>query len=118
LSINRKLELIESLIQQAISNLLLNAIEALESHDIPDKKITIHTNLVREEYLIEVSDNGPGIDPKISAKIFDLFESTKSSGSGIGLWISQHIAQRHKGRLTFNSTDSGGTTFTLTLPSN
>jgi signal transduction histidine kinase len=113
-----RIAVVESLIQQVISNLLVNAIEALERSVQPNKKISIRTDLIEKECLIRISDNGPGIDPTISRKIFNLFETTKSSGTGIGLWLSQHIVERHEGKLTYQANETEGVTFTVALPLN
>jgi C4-dicarboxylate-specific signal transduction histidine kinase len=113
-----RIAVVESLIQQVISNLLVNAIEALERSVQPNKKISIRSDLIEKECLIRISDNGPGIDPTISRKIFNLFETTKSSGTGIGLWLSQHIVERHEGKLTYQANETEGVTFTVALPLN
>jgi signal transduction histidine kinase len=63
------------------------------------------------------TNNGPGIPYDSGVKIFNLFATSKSSGSGIGLWLSRHIIERHQGSLTFkNLSDHGGVSFIVSIP--
>jgi len=63
-----------------------------------------------------VADNGPGLPPGGSAKIFEAFYTTKASGLGLGLPISRSIVEAHGGRLWAESAPGEGTTFRLALP--
>jgi signal transduction histidine kinase len=71
---------------------------------------------------VTVADNGTGMDESVRARIFEAFYSTKGiTGTGLGLWISRDIVEKHKGRLEVWSrkrteTTPGGTVFTLFLP--
>ena len=66
---------------------------------------------------IEVTDNGCGIDSNHRPKIFSPFFTTKSSGSGIGLWLSHRtITEEFSGKFTFTSEENKGTTFFIALP--
>ena len=68
-------------------------------------------------YQLCITDNGLGIRPEQADKLFSLFASSKSSGTGIGLWLSHYIAERHQGSLTFeNLPNHGGVTFSLDIP--
>jgi two-component system, NtrC family, sensor kinase len=71
-----------------------------------------------DAWMIEVSDNGHGIEPETLSRIFEPFFTTKpvGCGTGLGLSISYSIVQRHGGRLEVASTPGEGTTFTITLP--
>jgi len=66
--------------------------------------------------LIEVHDQGKGIAPDIQDKVFNLYFTTKKSGSGIGLAVSYRVLQMHSGALDFNTELGAGTTFRLLLP--
>jgi two-component system sporulation sensor kinase C len=70
--------------------------------------------------LITVADTGVGIDPSSLTKIYKAFYTTKGiNGTGLGLWVSSEIVQRHSGRLKVRSRrneSGGGTVFTLFLP--
>lgn len=65
---------------------------------------------------IEVRDQGGGIPPEIQDKIFNLYFTTKKSGSGIGLAMSYRVLQMHSGSLDFTTQLGLGTTFRLFLP--
>jgi signal transduction histidine kinase len=65
---------------------------------------------------IEVQDTGPGIPPAIRDKIFNLYFTTKKSGSGIGLAMTYRIMQLHNGSIHFDTRVGEGTIFYLTLP--
>ena len=108
----------DSLIRQVVANLISNAIEALDSIGKNDKTIHIETKYDEKGwYRLCVTDNGLGIKPEQEDKLFSLFASSKSSGTGIGLWLSYYIAERHQGTLSFeNLPNQGGVTFSMTIP--
>lgn len=105
-----------SMIKQVIINLLNNSIEAL-----PDGgRVVISTSLHQEDnseyYVISVSDNGPGIPVEIMDAIWEPFVKGREQGAGLGLSISQRIAQIHRGKIIAKNNHSGGATFSLFLP--
>jgi two-component system, NtrC family, sensor kinase len=104
-------------LQQVILNLITNAIEAMGSVE-GRQRLLIVTSQRREpdSVLVTVQDNGPGIDPDASDRIFDAFFSTKSSGMGMGLFICRSIVEAHGGHLWATPAESGGTIFHLVLP--
>jgi signal transduction histidine kinase len=108
----------ESLFRQVVVNLLSNAIDALDASFQSDKVIQIESSLnQRGDYCLIITDNGPGIDAQQGAKIFNLFASSKSSGTGIGLWLSRYIIERHKGSLIYrNLPGDTGVSFIATIP--
>lgn len=108
----------DSLMRQVAVNLISNAIEALDSLDREGKMIHIESRYdERGWYQLCITDNGLGIRPEQADKLFSLFASSKSSGTGIGLWLSHYIAERHQGSLTFeNLPNHGGVTFYLDIP--
>jgi signal transduction histidine kinase len=108
----------ESLFRQVIVNLLSNAIEALDAKSHSKKVIQIESSIDSSgNYSLTFTDNGPGINAEQGKKIFNLFATSKSSGTGIGLWLSNYIVERHKGLLTYrNLPDNGGVSFILTIP--
>jgi signal transduction histidine kinase len=108
----------DSLIRQVVANLISNAIEALDSLGKNDKTIHIETKYDEKGwYRLCVTDNGLGIKPEQEDKLFSLFASSKASGTGIGLWLSYYIAERHQGTLSFeNLPNHGGVTFSMTIP--
>jgi signal transduction histidine kinase len=65
---------------------------------------------------IEVCDEGSGIPPEIQDKVFNLFFTTKSGGSGIGLAVSYRVMQMHGGSLSFETKAGTGSVFRLIFP--
>jgi signal transduction histidine kinase len=104
--------------QQVLLNLLNNAVQALS--DITDRErcIGITISKTGNRAYLSVADNGNGIDPTMQATIFNLLSSTKYAGMGLGLWLSQHIIERHKGRLYVTAQPGWATTFMIELPLN
>lgn len=103
-------------IEQVIINLLLNALDALESRE---RSVTITTSATETDRVqVTVRDEGSGMDAETLKMILNPFFTTKSeaSGTGLGLYISQMIAREHRGRLLFESEPGKGTSATLELP--
>jgi signal transduction histidine kinase len=108
----------DSLIRQAVANLISNAIEALDLLDRDNKMIHIESGYDEKGwYRLSVTDNGVGVRPEYADKLFGLFVSSKSSGTGVGLWLSRHIAERHQGSLSYqNLPGDGGVSFIMSIP--
>jgi signal transduction histidine kinase len=100
--------------EQVISNLLLNACEAVS----PDSGLVIITTSGNQADLqIGVWDNGPGIPPEIQESVFEPFVSYgKSEGSGLGLAIVQEIVEDHGGEIHVDGRSGAGTLFKITIP--
>jgi len=99
---------------QVFNNLLKNAIQA-----IPDNRngiINLHLQQKDGQVIIEVSDNGSGIDMTLRDKLFVPNFTTKSTGMGLGLAISKNIIEISGGTISFDSNENEGTTFRITLP--
>ena len=109
-------------LQQVLTNLINNAFQSgSESGDEPIAVKVDTRNDVRDGkpgVLIEVADNGDGIQPEIAEDIFDPFFTTKEvgQGTGLGLAISQGIVHDHDGQLEFASELGQGTKFRVWLP--
>jgi signal transduction histidine kinase/CheY-like chemotaxis protein len=105
-------------LQQVVLNLLVNAEQAIlegRGHG------TIRVRTMRRgaaRLAFEVSDDGPGIDPRILSRIFDPFFTTKAPGvgTGLGLSIAYGIVQQHSGEISVESVSGRGTTFRVELP--
>jgi signal transduction histidine kinase len=104
------------MIEQVVTNLLLNAIQATQEGGM----ITLRTQLVEEACEIEVADTGSGISAEVRPHIFDPFFTTKRTGegTGLGLSVSLGIVERHGGELSVESEEGRGTVFTIKLPRN
>jgi signal transduction histidine kinase len=100
------------LLQQAILNVVVNGVEAMKNGG------RLRIDLWREgdECCLNVSDEGGGIAPEVSDKIFNLYFSTKGKGSGIGLAMTFRVVQLHNGTIDFSSESGKGTTFRLRFP--
>jgi signal transduction histidine kinase len=70
----------------------------------------------KNELVLEVSDNGPGIPPEIQPQVFVPFFTTKQKGTGIGLSIVRKILNMHGGSIRFQTGEGEGTTFIARLP--
>jgi len=108
-------------IEQVLFNLILNAIEAIETTNLPDgppKWVTITTHETGDhEVETRITDSGRGFVEGIAAHLFDPFYSTKQEGMGMGLSICRTIIEAHGGRLRASNNPQWGATFSFTLPS-
>jgi two-component system sensor kinase FixL len=101
-------------IQQVMVNLMRNAIEAMETSTT--KHLTIRARASGEDQVeISVSDTGSGMTPAIMEGLFQPFTSTKERGMGLGLSICRTIIEAHGGRMSVQSQENAGTSFTFTL---
>lgn len=101
------------LINRAFSNLLRNALEAMEGRgEIRLRVLTRPAGMIQ----VEISDNGPGIPKENLDKIFLPFFTTKDEGTGVGLSLVHKIILSHGGHLSVGSVEGKGTTFRIILP--
>lgn len=100
------------LVEQVLLNLLSNATHALKGRENARIEIVGRLNQ-RGRVVIEVSDNGPGIDKEAQNRVFIPFFTTRPDGSGIGLSFSRQVMRLHKGDITVRSDPDNRTTFTL-----
>jgi signal transduction histidine kinase len=102
------------LLHRALSNLILNAIEAMPNGGV----LTLRASQSSDSARVEVSDTGPGLAPEESARLFTPYYTSKPHGTGLGLAIAQSIISDHGGRISVSSQPGRGTTFIIELPSN
>jgi two-component system sensor kinase FixL len=102
-------------IQQVLTNLMRNAIEAMRDSD--RRELVVRARPDGEKAMhVEVQDTGPGIAPEIADRLFQPFITTKAGGMGIGLSISRRIIQSHGSDLQYRRNETGGATFSFSLP--
>ncbi len=103
-----------SQVQQILLNLLLNAVDAMPKGGT----LTVRSSRAPVEGFlrVDISDTGHGIDPQDAERIFQPFYSTKVKGSGLGLAIVRRLVDIHGGKVSLQSEEGAGTTFTVCLP--
>lgn len=109
-------------LNQVFINLIVNACDAIKVYQINHPhhrgEINIRCQIIAQDVVITVTDNGCGMKKDVLNQIFEPFYTTKNigEGSGLGLSIAYGIAKNHNGELTAVSQPNKGSTFTLTLP--
>lgn len=102
-------------IETIFINLISNSINALANRS-HNRQIRIKTVQNENTCSITVEDNGPGVDPSVLPNLWQLYITDELAGSGIGLWLSQYIAQTHGGQIDAGNLPEGGAWFCVTLP--
>jgi signal transduction histidine kinase len=100
------------LLHRALSNLVLNAIDAMPQGG----ELTIRTQTVSGRVEISVSDTGSGLAPEECERLFTPYYTTKRHGTGLGLAIVQSVVSDHGGKISVESAKNEGTTFRVELP--
>jgi two-component system, NtrC family, nitrogen regulation sensor histidine kinase NtrY len=100
------------LLHRAISNLVLNAMDAMPQGG----KLTLLSHREPQKVVIEVADTGTGLTPEECARIFTPYYTSKQHGSGLGLAIVQSVISDHGGTITVRSQPGKGTAFVIELP--
>ncbi|MEM1263934.1 MAG: ATP-binding protein [Pseudomonadota bacterium] len=99
-------------LEQLLINLLRNAIDALATVDAP--AIQLRARLGRHgRPIIEVADNGPGIDAQLRERVFVPYFSTRKGGSGVGLSLTRQVMHAHEGSVSVGESEAGGALVTL-----
>jgi two-component system sensor histidine kinase VicK len=101
-------------VMQVISNLMNNAIKFTLKGTIT---VTTKKKEENNEIIVSIKDTGSGIDPEIMSRLFSKFATKSQTGTGLGLFISQNIAEAHGGKIwAENNSDGKGSTFSFSLP--
>jgi len=101
-------------IKQAVVNLVVNAMEAMEKGGTLTARTYPGTD--GREVVIEIGDTGPGVSPEAMHNLFNPYYTTKFRGTGLGLSITHRIVKAHKGSIVFRNKETGGAVFTIRLP--
>ena len=101
-------------LQEVILNLILNACQAMgeQGGRLEIRAFTSNSAFVQ----VQVADTGPGIPAGKLRQVFDPFYTTKATGTGLGLFVSQRIVKAHGGTIDVSSTEGKGACFTIALP--
>jgi PAS domain S-box-containing protein len=104
-------------LQQVLINLFVNAMDSMKAIPVPDRLLTVATELSGGVVEVHISDRGHGIAKEDQSRLFKPFFTTKDRGLGLGLSICSKIAKAHGGKLRIdNNAAEGGATASLTLP--
>jgi PAS domain S-box-containing protein len=103
-------------IEQVVINLLVNELDAVAARNGVRGRVSVRTQSGPHGVGVAVRDNGIGLEPEMTTRVFDAFFTTKAGGLGMGLAISRSIIEAHRGRLWASVNPDGGATFEFTLP--
>jgi signal transduction histidine kinase len=107
-----KIHLDDKYVKHALLNLIKNALDAM-----PDGgELNIRTRSNGDMVLVEITDNGEGIEQETMGKIFEPYFTTKDFSSGLGLPLVFKIIKEHNGEISVKSKHGEGTTFTISFP--
>ena len=116
LKVTKEIFVTDSLIRQVLSNLISNAIDSLDASAQSKKIISIDLYQSDADVKLEVFDNGLGIHPNKESALFELFQTSKKDGTGIGLWLCKHVVEAEGGMIYAQSPPNGGALFTVQIP--
>ena len=103
-------------LQQILHNLLTNALQAMASTAADQRRLTIHMAESAAQLQLTVQDSGPGIAADMRDKLFTPFATSRDKGLGLGLTLSESLAESMGGSLTLQSSAASGACFALLLP--
>ncbi|MBU3613205.1 HAMP domain-containing histidine kinase [Polynucleobacter sp. MG-27-Goln-C1] len=103
-------------IEQVILNLLNNAIQSITSSAMSDGVIQIEAFADRDLVNFSITDSGAGVPAQFKQNLFELLNTTKQSGMGLGLWLCKHIITRYDGAIWHEDSASQGAIFRVRLP--
>jgi signal transduction histidine kinase len=103
------------LLRQAVLNLCVNAVQAMQESRV-GRNLTVRARPEEGGVVIEVSDDGPGLDPETVKHVFEPFFTTKAAGTGLGLAIVRQAAEAHGGQVEVESAPGQGATFRIRIP--
>jgi signal transduction histidine kinase len=101
-------------LEEILFNLFVNACQALKSEGGGNIRVAAYKQ--RAKVSLSIDDDGPGIPKSELAKIFDAFYTTKSEGTGLGLYITKQLVERNNGKIRVRSKEGVGTSFVLEFP--
>jgi PAS domain S-box-containing protein len=105
-----------SQLQLSVSNLLRNAVEAIQESCAKVRRIKIQLSLREGQAEIKIADSGPGMDPGLREQIFSPLFSTRPKGAGLGLYLVRTTVLNHGGEVSVKTSALGGAEFCLRIP--
>jgi PAS domain S-box-containing protein len=112
-NLHLEIEVDQSKLSLALSNIMINAIEAMNETEIP--KLIVKCYQLEGFFYFDITDNGKGMNDVVSSRIFEPFFSNKRGGKGLGMTLSKNIIEEHGGSLTINSEIGYGTTISVKM---
>jgi len=103
-------------IDQIVHNLIANALQAMDRQAEGPRELRLSVRREGERAVLDVADTGPGLPPEVLSRLFEPFFSTREGGLGLGLTLSESLAQAQGGRLSAGAAPGGGAQFSLNLP--
>jgi signal transduction histidine kinase len=103
-------------IDQIVHNLIANALQALDRQAGGPRELRLSVRRDGSSAVLDVADTGPGLPPEVLPRLFEPFFSTREGGLGLGLTLSESLAQAQGGRLSAGAAPGGGALFSLRLP--
>jgi signal transduction histidine kinase len=104
-------------LKQAILNVAINALEAMSEGGELELRLEARPDEVLPDHAeVLITDSGPGIPEEMRQRIFDMHYTTKTSGTGIGLYVARSIVEAHGGEISVDSAPGRGSEFRLRLP--
>ena len=102
--------------QQVFLNLINNAVQSISSLEAVKGHIQIEATQNEEKAQISISDNGSGVPKEQQLGLFELLNTTKETGMGLGLWLCKHIITRYEGSIYYKDAVGRGAKFVIELP--
>jgi signal transduction histidine kinase len=109
-----KITAVKDEIKQVLVNIILNSVDALK-HNVLNKKLALTCENKQHSIVFKISNNGPKIPEEMKEAIFEPFYTTKSLGTGIGLYVCKTLIEKHRGTIYCESNDEN-TSFIIRLP--
>jgi signal transduction histidine kinase len=97
----------ESQLRRLVQALLSNSAEALAGGEVESPELVVSAANLDEGVALWVQDNGPGIEPHLRERVFDVLYTTRNHGGGLGLPLARRIAAAHGGTLSVEDTAAG-----------
>ena len=113
---NLRVKIRDAEFQQVLLNLINNAVQSISSLEGLKGHIQIEATQNEDKAQISISDNGSGVPKERQLGLFELLNTTKETGMGLGLWLCKHIITRYEGSIYYKDSVGRGAKFVIELP--